>query len=184
MQVRQRPRGAHTSVVASLIAAFLALGGGVFAAITLPDDSVGATQHDMTPGRGATTLKLIGSPVYVPKVLPDGATTVGTRRVFSEELYDKRTGQHVGQHSGTCTLVREPAWWLCHAGWTLRKVGPGARRTGALVAGALFDFAAEEQRFKAAIFGGTGDFDTARGEIAAAPAPGTDDWEYIVEIVN
>jgi hypothetical protein len=89
----------------------------------------------------------------------------------------------VGQHSGTCTLVREPGWWLCHAGWTLKNVGPGGGRNGTLVAGALFDFAAGQPPFMVAIFGGTGDFDTVRGEIAAAPIPGTNDWDYTLEYV-
>jgi hypothetical protein len=181
MEPRRHRRRAHTPAIIALGAALLALAGGGFAAITLPDDCAGAPSSAPAHAR-ATTLKLIGTPIFEPEVVPAGGTTVGTRRVFSEELRDQRTGQHVGQHSGTCTLVREPAWWLCHAGWTLRKVGPGARRTGALVAGALLDFQAEEQRFQVAIFGGTGDFDTARGEIDAAPVPGSDDWEYRLEV--
>jgi hypothetical protein len=129
------------------------------------------------------TLKLIGTPVFPSVVLPPEGTTVGTRRVFSEDLLEENSNQVVGQHSGTCTLVREPGWWLCHAGWTLKNVGPGGGRNGTLVAGALFDFAAGQPPFMVAIFGGTGDFDTVRGEIAAAPIPGTNDWDYTLEYV-
>jgi hypothetical protein len=35
----------------------------------------------------------------------------------------------------------------------------------------------------AAIFGGTGDFDKVRGELAAAPIPGGEDWDYTLELV-
>jgi hypothetical protein len=115
------------------------------------------------------TLTLIGTPVFPSVVIPQGGTTVGTRRVFSENLRAANSNQVVGQHSGTCTLVREPGWWLCHAGWTLNNVGPGAGKTGTLVAGALFDFATGQPPFMVAIFGGTGDFDTVRGEIAVRP---------------
>jgi hypothetical protein len=127
-------------------------------------------------------VNLIATPVFPSKVIPKGATKIGTRRVFSEDLREKYSNQLVGQHSGTCTLVRKPEWWLCHAGWTLENVGSGAGKTGTLVAGALFDFAGQPP-FMAAIFGGTGDFDTVRGEIAAAPVPGTDHWEYALELV-
>ena len=128
-------------------------------------------------------MNLIGTPVFESEVIPQGGTEVGTRRVFSEDLRDKNSNQPVGQHSGTCTLVRKPAWWICHAAWTLRKVGPGAKKTGTLVAGALFDFDAGKPPFGVAIFGGTGDFDTVRGEIAATPIPGTADWKYTLDVV-
>jgi hypothetical protein len=88
-------------------------------------------------------------------VIPPGGTDLGTRRVFSEDLREENSNQVVGQHSGPCTLVRQPGWWLCHAGWTLENVGPGAGKTGDLVAGGLFDSAAGQPPFMAAIFGGT-----------------------------
>jgi hypothetical protein len=128
-------------------------------------------------------VNLIGSPVFPSVVIPKAGNTIGARRVFSEDLRDKYSKELVGQHSGTCTLVRKPGWWLCHAGWTLTNVGSGAGLTGTLVAGALFDFDAGEPPFMAAIFGGTGDFDTVRGELSAAPIDQTDDWEYTLELV-
>ena len=127
------------------------------------------------------TVKLIGTPVFPGVVLPPGATTVGARRVFSEDLREEHSNQVVGQHSGTCTLVREPGWWLCSAGWTLNDVGPGAGKTGTLVAGALLDFAAGQPPFVVAIVGGTGDFATIRGTIETKPIPNTDDWDYTLE---
>jgi hypothetical protein len=74
--------------------------------------------------------------------------------------------------------------WLCHAGWNLKKVGPGAAKTGNLVAGGLLDFAADPPFF-VAIFGGTGDFSKARGEIEATPIADTapQEWGYKVDIV-
>jgi hypothetical protein len=68
-------------------------------------------------------------------------------------------------------LVRQPDMWLCHAGWKLKNVGPGAGKTGDLVAGALMY---ESPQFTAAIFGGTGDYSKARGEINGATRPNTD----------
>jgi hypothetical protein len=133
-------------------------------------------------------LNLVGTEVFKTKVIPnapgDPVTDLGTRRVFSEDLRDKNSNKAVGQHSGTCVLVRQPAWWLCHAGWTLEKVGPGAGKTGNLVAGALLDFNANTSPM-AAIFGGTGDFSKARGEITVAPIPNTtpQQWDYMVELV-
>jgi hypothetical protein len=91
-------------------------------------------------------VNLIGTPVFESEVLPKGGKKVGTRSVFSEDLRDKNSNQPVGRHSGTCTLVREPGWWLCHAGWTLENVGPGAGKTGTLVAGALLDFLRASRR--------------------------------------
>jgi len=126
------------------------------------------------------TLKLIGTPVFASVVIPPGGTTVGTRRVFSENLREANSNQIVGQHSGTCTLVREPAFWLCHAGWTLNNVGPGAGKTGTLVAGGLLDFTSNDP-VTVGIFGGTGDFDKIRGEIEAEPSVTTpNDWDYAV----
>jgi hypothetical protein len=130
-------------------------------------------------------VNLIATPVLPkPKDIPEGGTEVGTRHFFSEDLRDKHSNQPVGQHYGTCTLVREPGWWLCHAGWILENVGPGAGKTGNLVAGGLLDFSpAGSPPYMVAIFGGTGDFDTVRGEIAAAPIPNSDDWEYSLALV-
>ena len=127
------------------------------------------------------TLNLIGTPVFPSVVLPPGGTHIGTRRVFSEDLRVPNSNQVVGQHSGTCTRVRAPEWWLCHAGWTLDNVGPGAGKTGTFVAGALFNFAANQPSLVVAIFGGTGDFDKIRGEIEAKPIPNTNDWSYAIE---
>jgi hypothetical protein len=127
-------------------------------------------------------VNLIGTPIVATSVIPNApgapATDLGTRRVFTEDLRDKNSNQPVGQHSGTCTLVRKPGWWLCHAGWTLQNVGPGAGKTGNLVAGGLLDFDGQPP-FMVAIFGGTGDFDKARGEISATPLP-NNDWEYSI----
>ena len=39
------------------------------------------------------TLKLIGTPVFPSVVLPPGGTTVGTRRVFSEDLREENSNQ-------------------------------------------------------------------------------------------
>jgi hypothetical protein len=117
------------------------------------------------------TLELIGIEVAPTKVIPNAtgapSTDLGTRRVFSEDLRDEDSNELVGQHSGTCVLVRQPSWWFCRAGWTLRDVGPGAR-TGGLVAGGLLDFKSVEP-IMVAIFGGSGDFSKARGDIEAKP---------------
>jgi hypothetical protein len=134
------------------------------------------------------TLHLLGIEIGPTRVIPNekGAPTtdLGTRRVFSEDLRDKNSNQSVGQHSGTCVLVRQPSIWLCHAGWTLRKAGPGGK-TGSLVAGALLNFDASPP-FLVAIFGGTGDYSKARGEITAVPIPNTDpqQWTYKLDIVS
>jgi hypothetical protein len=129
------------------------------------------------------TVTLIGTPVYTGEVIPPGGTAVGTRRVFSEDLRDKNSNERVGQHSGTGTLVRKGEWWVMHAGWTLDSVGSGAGKTGTLIAGGLFDFSANGRPpFMAAIFGGTGDFDKVRGEIAATPLA-NGDWEYAIDFV-
>jgi hypothetical protein len=208
MRTVLRSRNPRTAI--PLVVLFVALGGGAYAAITLPGNSAGATQPSQNavassvkdgsaassdfsagprgPQRTASrkaklVLNLIGTPVFEPEVIPKGGTEVGTRRVFSEDLRVKNTNQPVGRHSGTCTLVRTPGWWLCHAGWTLKEVGPGGEKAGTLVAGALFDFGAGKPPFRVAIFGGTGDFDTVRGQIAATPIPGTADWRYTLELV-
>jgi hypothetical protein len=119
-----------------------------------------------------------------PPVPVGGTPDLGTRRVFSEDLREKGSSEVIGQHSGTCVHVRQPNMCLCHAGWTLEKVGPGAGKTGNLVAGGLLDFAAAPPAF-VAIFGGTRDFKRARGEIEAAPVAGTapQEWDYKVEII-
>lgn len=125
-------------------------------------------------------------PVPVGPPVPDGGTPdLGTRSVFSEDLREQGSSEVIGQHSGTCVHVRQPNMWLCHAGWTLEKVGPGAGKTGTLVAGGLLDFAAAPPIF-GAIFGGTGDFDKARGQIEGTPVAGTapQQWDYKVDIVG
>jgi hypothetical protein len=133
-------------------------------------------------------LNLVGTEVFNTKVIPNApggpVTDLGTRRVFSEDLRDKSSNKAVGQHSGTCVLVRQPSMWLCHAGWNLEKVGPGAGKTGNFVAGALLDFNANPPLI-AAIFGGTGAFSKARGELTVAPIPNTtpQEWDYTVELV-
>jgi hypothetical protein len=114
---------------------------------------------------------------------PPEVPKVGARTMFAERLRDKYSNVQVGQHFGTCTLVREPGWWLCHAGWTLNSVGSGSGLTGTLVAGGLFDFDAGEPPFMAAIFGGTGDFDRVQGELSGAPIENTDKWEYVLELI-
>jgi hypothetical protein len=129
------------------------------------------------------TATMLATPLFPSVVIPPGGTDVGTRRVFSEDLRDKGSGQPVGQHSGTCTLVRQPAFYLCHAGWTLLSVGPGKGKSGTFVAGGLLDFGPTgAPPFMVAVFGGTGDFDKVRGEIAARPVAGGD-WEYTLELV-
>jgi hypothetical protein len=130
------------------------------------------------------TLKLRSVEIAKTTVIPPpggAATDLGTRRVFSEDLREQASSQVVGQHSGTCTLVRKPAFWLCHAGWTLESVGPGPGKTGSLVAGGLLNFNADPP-FVVAIWGGTGDHDKARGEITGLPIPNTDPQEYDWEI--
>jgi Dirigent-like protein len=140
-------------------------------------------------------IKLHATAIFPPRVIPPvpvgppvpegGTPDLGTLRVFSEDLRDTTTNALVGQHSGTCVHVRQPNMWLCHAGWTLEKVGPGAGKTGSLVAGGLLDFAAAPPIF-GSIFGGTGDFDKARGKIEGTPVADTDpqQWDYKVDIVG
>jgi hypothetical protein len=133
-------------------------------------------------------VKLIGSEVSsrtLPNYDPLGpGDELGTRRVFAEDLRDAKTGEAVGRHNGTCTLVRVPQVWHCQAGWTMKNVGPGGGRTGTLVAGGLLDFSGSvKPPFYVAIFGGTGDFDTVRGEIAVRPL-GTGDIAYDLQLVR
>jgi hypothetical protein len=130
------------------------------------------------------TLKLRSVEIAKTTVIPPpggAATDLGTRRVFSEDAREEGSNQVVGQHTGTCTLVRKPAWYLCHAGWTLANVGPGPGKTGSLVAGLLLDFNAPPPFF-VPIFGGAGDFSKARGQIIGEPIPNTDPQEYKWEI--
>jgi Dirigent-like protein len=125
-------------------------------------------------------------PRMIPPVPVGGTPDLGTRRVFSDDLREQDSVKViVGQHSGTCVHVRQPNMWLCHAGWTLKEVGPGAGETGTLVAGGLLDFAADPPVF-GAIFGGTGDFAKARGQIVGTPVAGTapQQWDYKVDVVG
>jgi hypothetical protein len=134
-------------------------------------------------------LELRGTEIFPTRVVPlvpaGGTPDLGTRRVFSEDLREPGSDVVVGQHSGTCVHVRQPNMWLCHAGWTLEKVGPGAGKSGNLMAGGLVDFAAAPP-FSVAIFGGTGDYGTARGEIEADPVPDTDprEWAFKIDVVT
>jgi hypothetical protein len=71
-------------------------------------------------------------------------------------------------------LVREPGWWFCRAGWTLPS--------GNLVAGGLLDFQGGSD-FRVAIFGGTGVYKDARGEIVGTPTPTPTQVEYELTIL-
>ena len=120
--------------------------------------------------RGPASVGSEVSSRTLPNYDPQGpGDDLGTRRVFAEDLRDAKTGEAVGQHNGTCTLFRVPQVWLCHAGWTMKHVGRGGK-TGTLVAGGLLDRSGSvKPPFYVAIFGGTGDFDNVRGEIAVRP---------------
>ena len=120
------------------------------------------------------TLVLGATPIFPTRVIPPvpvgpplptgGPPDLGTVRVFADML--RQGNAVVGEHNGTCLHVRAPNMWLCHANWTLEDVDPdkpgGKTLRGSLVAGGLLDFDAAD--FKAAIFGGTGDFAGVVGE--------------------
>jgi hypothetical protein len=93
---------------------------------------------------------------------PASGKKQGARLIFTDDLRDKAASPAtppIGQHSGVCVLVREPDTWFCRAGWFLPN--------GNLVAGGLIDFSAPN--FAVAIFGGTGAYKDARGEIRGTP---------------
>jgi hypothetical protein len=164
--------------------ACLLLAGGV----TVASATSSRDDRLSNPGDRKLLVKLTASEVSsgtFPNYDPQGPDdALGTRMVFAEDLRDAKTGEAVGQHNGTCTLVRQPEVWLCHAGWALKDVGPGAGKTGNLVAGGLFDFSgAVEPPFYLAIFGGTGDFDTVKGEIAVRPLE-NGDFGYDLRLVR
>ena len=109
-----------------------------------------------------TTLNLTATAVDSVQT-PASGKKQGARLIFTDDLRDKAASPAtapIGQHSGVCVLVREPSTWFCRAGWVL----PG----GNLVAGGLIDFSAPN--FAVAIFGGTGAFEDARGEIRGTPS--------------
>jgi hypothetical protein len=110
---------------------------------------------------------------------PAAGNKQGARLIFTEDLREPGTNKPViGQHSGDCVLVREPdagsgPWWFCRAGWKLPN--------GYLVAGGLLDFGPNApSTFKVAIFGGTGAYKDARGEITGTP--GQNQTTYHLEI--
>ena len=167
--------------VGTAIACLLVLGTVTVASATSSRENASDSDHRKV------VVKLLASPVSgdtIPNYDSNGPVDqLGTRTTFAEDLRDAKTGEAVGQHNGTCTLVRQPQVWLCHAGWKLKNVGPGAGKTGTLVAGGPLDFSGNvEPRQSVAIFGGTGDFDTVRGEIAAQPLD-NGDWAYDLELV-
>jgi hypothetical protein len=155
--------------VGAAMACLLLLGSVTVASATSSRDNRSSNSDDRK-----VLVNLLASPVST-KTFPDYAPNgpedeLGTRTVFAEDLRDAKTGEAVGQHNGTCTLVRAPQVWLCHAGWTLKNIGSGGSKTGTLVAGGLLDFSGNvKPPFHVAIFGGTGDFDTVRGEVAVRP---------------
>jgi hypothetical protein len=85
---------------------------------------------------------------------------------------DKATGNHLGQHSGECVLVRESdekdgrGVWLCEAGWTFPE--------GNLTAGGVIDYDVDPP-FAVPIFGGTQTYKNAGGQITGKGGTGTQD---------
>jgi hypothetical protein len=112
---------------------------------------------------------------------PTSGKKQGARLIWTDDLRDKATGQDMGQHSGDCVLVREPSSpansgsWFCRAGWNL----PAGNT---LVAGGVIDFDATALP-TVAIFGGTGAYKDARGEISVTSYPGQAQTEYTLEIL-
>jgi hypothetical protein len=113
-----------------------------------------------------------------------GSPKLGTPSVFTDDLADTATGADVGQHSGICFRVRKPDMFVCHAGWDLQNdaaAGLAGGLRGNLVAGGLLDFNAA--KFTVGIFGGTGGYSKARGQITgdASNYPPTTDYVLVIE---
>ena len=105
-----------------------------------------------------------------------GGSTQGDRLVWTDDVTDDVTDTLVGQHSGECVLVREPNVWKCEAGWTFLE--------GNLVAGGLITFDENIPTFSTAIYGGTGAYKDARGQITGTKVdlPSTQ-TRYALEIL-
>jgi hypothetical protein len=102
-------------------------------------------------------LKTVLATLVAEKYLPDPPGTPGDRLIWTDNVHDEATNPLLGQHSGECVLVREPDVWKCEAGWTFLE--------GNLVAGGLITFDPNIPTYTTAIYGGTGAYKDARGQI-------------------
>jgi hypothetical protein len=126
-------------------------------------------------------LNLIGTEVAA-RTHPAGSPQLGTMAEFTSDLRDKATNAPVGSTYAVCIRARQPDMWVCHDAWDLQQVGPltGGKK-GTLMVGGLLDF--NNPNFTAAIFGGTGDFRNAQGQIEGDSANYPPDTDYRVEIL-
>ena len=98
---------------------------------------------------------------------PTAGRKLGARLIWTDDLRDETTNALLGQHSGECVLVREGDngqlnVWKCEAGWTFLE--------GNLVAEGPLPFDPNIPTFTTAIYGGTGAYKDARGQIRGTSA--------------
>ena len=133
----------------SMLAALMAVAGVAALAASASGSGERATE--------AKTIRLEGEiTAQQPVDNPPAGESAGDLAVFTENL--SRAGQRIGELTGSCVLIRPPAYFQCSA---IAQLPEGDLALTANVA--------EGGRSKGAVTGGTGRYRRARGTFAAKP---------------
>ncbi len=133
----------------SMLAALMAVAGVAALAASASGSGERATE--------AKTIRLEGE-ITAQQLVdnPPAGESAGDLGVFTENL--SRAGRRIGELTGSCVLIRPPAYFQCSA---IAQLPEGDLALTANVA--------EGGRSKGAVTGGTGRYRRARGTFAAKP---------------